>query len=599
MVKYVFILILFLSVSSKAFTQNYKKTFKALEEKNYTSARIGFQQAQQSVHTKSLGNYGMAVVYRSTSLRIEDMYKACTSINSAKNNWGEYDEKLKKKYSEYLTEDIINKEKVTIDKKLFSMLKESNNAKSVQEFIDKCPNTSFKKEALLLRDSLAYNKAASFNTISAFKAFIKDYPNAKQVNLAQNNLYQLAWNTCVSRNEIDGYEAFITNYSEAPQIDSAKSLILELEYQRALNINTNDAFSVFIAKYPNSHQADLLSKKGEENAFNNVLKFGAVPICNSFISNYPQSEKLGKVVEIRDSLAFAETKLINTNKAYEDFLFTYPNAVQVPLALSLMTEKMYSRVEINNMIAKTNIKTNKIKSVIIYRSEDKETSNKVIESKSTYDIFGNLIYETEDISPKTKKETKYIYDDAGDKLIKKMVFINGKIQELTEYEYDIKGLNYLSNYQCQFDCTNYGKVYNDSLKYDEKRNLLSSIKYNYSSKKIEAHYYTYDIKGNRIQDSLQTLVNDSLDYYIITINYNGQGNIIQELKENSKGEKLSVSSYSYDGLGKLITSSTYDASGTIYRTYFYNSKGLLESEYLNYEEYKDSGVRHDYEYEFR
>ncbi|RLD46343.1 MAG: hypothetical protein DRI86_03420 [Bacteroidetes bacterium] len=599
MAKYVFILILVLSIGSKAFAQNYKKTFKALEEKNYTSARIGFQQAQQSVNTKSLGNYGMAVVYRSTSLRIEDMYKACASINNAKENWGEYDEKFKKKYSGYLTEDIINKEKITIDKKLFSMLLKSNNAKSIQEFIDKCPNTSFKKEALLLRDSLAYNKAASFNTISAFKAFIKDYPNAKQVNLAQSNLYQLAWNSCISRNEVDGYEAFITNYSGAPQIDSAKSLIVELEYQHALNINTNEAFSSFISKYPNSPKSDLLIKKGEENAFNNVLKFEVIPICNKFIDTYPKSKKLWEVVKIRDSLAFVEVKLINTNEAYEDFLFTYPNAVQVPLALSLMTESMYSRAEINKMIAKTNIKTNNIKSVIIYRSEDKDSSIRAIESRKKYDVFGNMISEKEEISPKTKKETKYIFDDAGDKLIKKMTFLNDKIQELTEFEYDIKGLNILSNYQCQFNCDNYGKIYNDTLKYDEKRNLLSSVKYNYSSKKIEAHYYTYDIKGNRIQDSLQTIIGDSLDYYIITINYNGQGNVIQELKENSKGEKLSVRSYSYDGLGKLITSSTYDASGTIYRTYFYNSKGLLESDYLSYEEYKDSGVRHDYEYEIR
>ena len=599
MAKYVFFLIVLFAIGNNAYSQNYKKTFKALEEKNYTSARIGFQQAQQSVHTKSLGDYGMAVVYRSTSLRIEDMYKACASINSANSNWGEYDEKLKKKYADYLTEDKIKEEKTTIDKKLFSMLKKSKNAKSIQEFIEKCPNTSFKNKALLMRDSLAYNKAASFNTISAFKTFIKDYPNAKQINRAQNNLYQLAWNACISRNEVDGYETFITNYSNAPQIDSAKSLIIDLEYQRALNINTNDAFSSFISKYPNSKQADLLKNKGEENAYNNVLKFEVIPICNNFINTYPQSKKLRKVIEIRDSLAFAQAKLINTNKAYEDFLFTYPNAVQVPLALSLMSKSMYSRIEIMKMIAKTNIKSNNIKSIIVYRINDKDTSKKAIESKRTYDVFGNMIKEAEESSPTVSKETRYIYDDAGDKLIKKMVFFNDKIQELTEYEYDIRGLNNLSNYQCQFNCDNYGKVYNDTLKYDNKRNLLSSIKYNYSSKVIEAHYYSYDIKGNRIKDSLQSLANDSLNYVIITSNYNGQGKIIQELKANSNGVRLSVSSYSYDGLGKLITSSTYDASGTIYRTYFYNAKGLLESEYLNYEEYKNSGVRRDYEYEYR
>ena len=599
MAKYVFILIVFLGIGKLGFTQNYKKTFKALEEKNYTSARIGFLQAQQSVNTKSLGDYGMAVVYRSTSLRIEDMYKACKSISDATNNWGEFDEKFKKKYGLYLTEDIIEKEKKTIDKKLFGMLKNSTDAKSIQVFIDKCPKSNYINEALLLRDSLAYLKAERFNTISAYRIFIEEYPKAKQINLAQSKLYTLAWNNCVSKNEIYDYESFITNFQDAPQVDSAKNIIIELYYQRALAINTEDAFSGFIESYPNSPQAELLKKQGEANAFNNILKFESIPMCDSFISKYSSSKHITRVVQIRDSIAFLDAKHINTNEAYEEFIFKYPNAQQLPLALSLMTKQMYSRSEISNMITKSKFKNNKVKSIIIYRTDDLDSSKKVIESKKLYDIYGNIINEIEDFTSQNKKETKYIFDDAGDKLIKKMTFVNDKIQELIEYSYDIKGLNNISNYQCQFNCNAYGKGYNDTLNYDDHRNLISSIKYNYSSKKIEAHYYSYDIKGNRIQDSIQTRMNDSLDYIIITLNYNGQGKVIQELKENSNGEKLSVNSYSYDGLGKLITSSTYDASGTIYRTYFYNSKGLLESEYLNYEEYKDSGLRRDYKYEFR
>ncbi len=588
-----------LGITNLVSAQNYKKSFKALGEKNYTSARIGFQQAQMSINTKALGDYGMAVVYRSTSLRIEDMYKACESINDAKKDWAEYDVKFKKKYSDYLTEDIIIEESITIDKKLFSMLKKSNNAKSIQTFLDKCPNSIFKHQAILLRDSLAYIRTNSYNTISAFRNFINNYPEAKQVDDAKVKLNALAWSNCISKNEIDAYKLFISDYNDAPQVDTAKILITELEYQRALSLNTDDAFSSFIAKYPNTSQADSLKKKGEENAYKNVLKFESIPICSAFISNYPSSEYLVKVVQIRDSIAFADAKRINTNKAYEDFIFNYPNSIKVPLALSLMSKSMYSRAEIKRMIAKNNIKTNRIKSLTVFRIEENDTSNKSMETRKEYDIFGNIIIETEEFSPENIKETKYIYDNAGDRLIKKICFINNKIQNLTEYEYDIRGLNTYYSYQCQFNCDTYGKVYYDSLKYDDKRNLISSIKYNSSSKIIEANYYKYDIKGNMIQDSLIKNTKDSIDYIVLNINYNGQGNIIQELKLDSKGTRLSVNSYSYDGLGKLITSTTYDASGTIYRTLFYNEKGIIKSEYLNYEEYKDNGFRRDYIYQYR
>ena len=598
MTKNIFILMILLSVGYVASAQNYKKTFKALEEENYTTARIGFQQAQHSVHTKSLGDYGMAVVYRSTSLRIEDMYKACANINSAKNNWGEYDEKLKKKYSMYLTEDIIEKEKNIIYKKLYGMLKKSSETKEIQKFIDQCPDEDYKKLALILRDSLAYNKVKRFNTISAYKGFIANYPKAKQIDEATNNMYNLAWDACIRYNDIESYETFIAAYKDAPQHDSAKVLVIELEYQRAVSINTSDAFDSFISEYPKSPQAELLKNRAEENAYSNVLKFETLSICGSFISTYPSSKYLEKVVFVRDSLAFMEAKQINTNEAYENFVFSYPSAMQIPTALALMTESMYSRIEIMRMIAKNSIKSNGVKSLIIYRTDPNDSTKKLIESMKSYDLFGNIISETEEFAPASKKETKYNFDDAGDKLMKKMTFTNDKIRELFKFEYDIKGLNLSSTYQCQFDCRAYGESYSDSLTHDDKRNLVSEIKYDSSSKRIESHYYLYDKNGNRMQDSILVWVNDSLDYSIIKFNYNWQGNIIQEMQESSTGERLYVNSYSYDGIGKLTTSTTYDASGTIYRIYFYNAKGLLESEYLNYEEYKNNGFRRDYVYTF-
>ena len=586
-----------LGIWNISFSQSYKKTFKALEEGNYTSARIGFQQAQQSVSTKALGDYGMAVVYRNTSLRIEDMYKACASINSAKANWTSYDEKLKKKYLSYVNENKIAAEKQTIDKKLYSMMKAQKEAKSVQVFIDKCPNSSFLKEATTLRDKLAFEKALGFNTIPAFKNFIADYPKALQINLAKENLYKLAWEKATYDNTVESYQEFINYYPSSLQIEEAKEKIIELEYEQALGVNTQDAFDSFINKYPNSKQAAMLKQKGEENAFNNVLKFEEIGICTKFLSMYPVSNHTKKVVQMRDSIAFQESKKLNTNKAYEEFVFKYPNATQVPLALSLMSESLYSRAELKRMIAKNDIKTKEIKSVSVVRTEADDSSKHIIENKKSYDIFGNCIYEIDYLSDTKNISHKYIYDDAGDKLLKKMSFVNDQIQEIAEHTYDLKGLNTFISYKCEFNCMDSNSTFSDSLFYDEKRNLISKIRFDENDSILHANYYKYDIKGNLIQDSILSLKNDSLENSIVEFNYNGQGNIIQKLKKNSKGVRVSVDSYSYDGLGNLITSSTYNASGTIYRTYFYNSKGLIESEYMNYEEYKNSGVLRKYVYE--
>ncbi len=592
------IIVLAMLLSFFANGQNYKKAFKALDAKNYSYAHIQFAKAQKDIHSRSLGDYGMAIIVRSTSMRINDLYKAYKLAVNSKNYWPKCDDKLKLKYKHYFNKEKIDFEIELNDNLIFAEVQKENTIPAWNHFIKECPNSINYTQAISLRNQCAFQKAVDFNTIPTWKAFIHNYPNAEQVKEAEINLYQLAWNQCIKTISIQNLQQFIKNYPHAPQLDNAKQELLELEYKQALAINTEDAFNNFITKYPNSSQAMALQQKSIVNAYDKAKKFKTLSLCQSFLNRYPNTEYSEEIVQIRDSLAYLEAKAINTPEAYSNFINKYPNAKQVPMVMAEMGELMYSKEELMRMQAMANIRQRKLKAISAYRINPKDTSKRSLIELKRYDVFGNCVYQQNNTLPDIKEVVKYTYDNAGDKLLNKQRFINNRIQSVTSYSYNINGLEVSAKTKCNFDCIDSTGLYTDTLIYNKKRELIKHITYNSNDSIVELHNYQYNTNGYRIKEEITILSNDSLHNYNTTYNYNGNGDLIQMSKKDSQGKTVAIGSYTYDGAGHLITSTFYDAVGTIMRTYNYDSRGLLVNEIIKYEDNNGKSEVMVYRYEF-
>lgn len=587
-----------LVLSSIVFGQNYKKAFKAIEDKNYSAAKVVFIQAQNNVSSKSLGDYGLAVIARASSLRQDDLFNANKLIISADNSWPNCDENLKSKYELYFTKEKIDLEKKEIDNKLFAMVKSSNEIKNYQRFIDECPQSSFHQEAINLRNSTAYQLALTYNNIPAWNTFLKQYPNSAQFEKAQSNLYEIAWQQCNTDPSIGQYADFINQYPNAPQATEAQNKMIDLEFQRALAVNTNDAFRTFIDKYPMSDQAATLRQKKVLNAYSDAKKFQTIALCNRFIEFYPNTEYTSEIIQLRDSLAYLEAKNLNTSASYQNFVSQYPSAIQVPQAMTYMTTLLYSRAELMNLRDKNKVIASKLKSVTAYNVDIADTNIKIIEEERKYDAFGNCIYHFDQVLPSVKNITKYSFDELGEKLIQKQIFLNDEIQSHTSYFYDERGLISSSKTECNSNCLDSTGLYQDTLIYDEKRNLISQQSFNSNAILIESHAFSYDVKGNKIGEETMQLIRDSLYKFVITYNYDGKNQLIQKSKKDLNGVVLTISSYSYDALGNVTTSTHYDASGTLMRTYFYDARGLMKNEIVKFEEYSGKEIVKLYLYRF-
>lgn len=569
-----------LIISHFVMGQNFKKAFKSLDDKNYTSARVIFAQAQKNPSTKSIGDYGTAVVQRNTRLRIEDMYNAFDNINSSKKTFINCDAKIKEKYKVYFNEEIIASEYQTIDKLLFEMVEKLNAVESYDKHISKCPKSKYYMQAVDMRNAKAYEKAAEFNTISAYKRFIEEYPNSDEFIQAQKLMYGMAWDECVIYNDKVKYQDFIKNYPNAPQVVIANNKIRKIDYKKAIDVNTQDAFDAFITKYPNTEEANTLLSKGVINAFLDVNKFKTMELCEEFLGQFPNTKYSSRVTTIRDSLAYKLVLQKNTPEDYSQFIENYPNAVYIPIVMEKMGTLLYSKEELQNKRAKFAIKQQAVSTIKIYDSKD---STKVIKEQH-FDKFGNCTYYYEQIFGNDSEMKKYFYDDAGDKILKEQIFLNDKIKSITNFEYNIKGLKTIATTKCIFNCLGMALNQVDSFIYDDKRNLISKRTISADSNKLlESHSYTYDVKGNRIEDKIERIAGDEYVQHTITYNYNGKGYLLQESTINQDGKTINVESISYDGLDKVISSSRYDARGTLMRTFFYNIKGLVENEVHTFE----------------
>ncbi len=602
MYKIISIISIVLFLSNFSLAQSFKKAFRALDNKEYTSARVQFSNAQKDISTKAIGDYGIAVIQRSTALRIEDLYSAFSSAESAKENWAKCSDAAKKKNKDFVNLEIINGELSKIEDLLFAKVKADGSTMALENFINKCPQSRYNSQVVKLLNTAAYNKAKTFNTIPVWKEFIKKYPNAPEAKLAQVNIDSIAWNKVIRNSNIENLEAFINQYPKSKKIKEAKKMLLDLEYNRAKAINTSAAFTSFISKYHNSKQAKELQEIEIENDYNNVMKFKEIGLCESFINTYPNNLHIAQIKQIRDSLAYLKVLKENTPEAYEDFIMKYPNAKQVSMAMAKIGTLMYSKEELKRISKKNDIKKRKLKSYTVYQMNISDTNNKVLSEKKRFDIFGNCTYFYNNVTEDLKEVYKYSYDDAGDKLLKEQYFVNNKIKTISYFTYNIKGQVVNVQIVCNYDCLDSTGDYSDTLIYNNDRLLIEKTKRNSYGKIVEQHKYTYDIKGNKVLDNYTVLSNDSIYSLTIKNDYDGRDLLIQKTKKDKNGNIVSVGSYSYDGLGRMISSSFYDKVGTIYYTYFYGKDGALKSETImneanstkkyikiyNYEQYKSN-----------
>ncbi|MFT5778130.1 MAG: outer membrane protein OmpA-like peptidoglycan-associated protein [Crocinitomicaceae bacterium] len=141
-----------------------------------------------------------------------------------------------------------------------------------------------------LRNTIAYKNACDVNTVKTLQQFIDKYPNSKEINLAKDKRNALAFSQAEEISTVASFQYFIDEYPKAKEIESAKDLRDALAYETARKENTVSAFDDFIHRYPQSRKITAAYYERDRLFYLETIIPGSPSSHVNFLKNNPENK---------------------------------------------------------------------------------------------------------------------------------------------------------------------------------------------------------------------------------------------------------------------------------------------------------------------
>jgi len=280
--------------TSVVFAQkNTQKALSAIQQNNFGLAQAYLQ--KDLLKAPVAASYGWAVYYLTPFCYQAD--SALAYLTSFERSYPSLDVKAKAK----LQADLLFQDTTT--QHLFHQLaiKEMQLAISapqitalelfMERYGQKFPD--YKKIALGLRDSLAFDQAVQAQNSAAMQAFIVMYPNAVQQKAAKANYNLLLYQERTQNDTEAELINFITTYTESPYMEDAWVRI----YKKYSQVESHESFVNFIQTYPTAPLVSLAWKQ-IYRLFMQTYSMEKLAAFKSAFPGYPFLEDLEKDGEL-------------------------------------------------------------------------------------------------------------------------------------------------------------------------------------------------------------------------------------------------------------------------------------------------------------
>jgi hypothetical protein len=225
------------------------KAFSALNRKDYYTAQLLFIKASKK--NTSISYFGLTQLYlKHDYLNLDSAYNC---ILKSEKTFATVSQKQREKFAKYNFDSLaIHNWKQTVSDAFFEIEKRNMSEIGFQNFIDKNPWSRNVENAVIFRDSIAFEFVLRIDSSSQTLNFLSKYPESVFKDRAFNLLVNQQYKETTIFGRIADFERFINEFPENSHVVDAENRIFEL------STATGDlkAFREFISKYPQNRNID-------------------------------------------------------------------------------------------------------------------------------------------------------------------------------------------------------------------------------------------------------------------------------------------------------------------------------------------------------
>lgn len=205
-----------------------------------------------------------------------------------------YEQKMQDELCKEISFCISNRDTETqnIDLFIFNKYVSSNSIDIIESYINKYPKISYKDKAVIVRDSLEFDKIKLLNDESLLKKLLIKRPNSVYFKEVEELMYRVAFDKIKSSNSLEKYEEYVKTYPNSSMINEAIDFISTKYWEIIDPKNNKDLYLKYISDYPKSKFIATAKIKVEEIDWKNSQDKDVLSAYEDFVANYPNSSKI-------------------------------------------------------------------------------------------------------------------------------------------------------------------------------------------------------------------------------------------------------------------------------------------------------------------
>lgn len=147
------------------------------------------------------------------------------------------------------------------------------------------------QEASRIRDRLAFEKVEKSESIEEYEQFIKNYPNAIQVDQARSWLNEHLVKDILKSNDAEKLRQFIQSTNNETYRKQALEQLDKITFKQVLQENTVEAYDRYIKEFPDGEYIVMARNKRETAQYDKYVNEGAISDMIFFLRNSSKNDK--------------------------------------------------------------------------------------------------------------------------------------------------------------------------------------------------------------------------------------------------------------------------------------------------------------------